>query len=79
MLALASKIPFLDVLDNFDIRNNGEVTYYRCKRCGFRVISESDALNHYHICLANPDWRKKYGSKEKAKESLDFWGGEDAE
>lgn len=58
----------LEVLENFDISNDGEVTWYRYKMCGFRVISEADALNYYHVCLKHPEWRREHGDEGKSRE-----------
>ena len=52
-------------LENFDIQNDGVITFYTCKRCGFRVISDKDALTHYEACLEHLEWEEEH--KQEAK------------
>lgn len=38
----------------FDRKEDGVIAFFTCKRCGFRVISEEDAVYHYVECLKHP-------------------------
>jgi len=37
------------VIDNFKFAKDSFVTFYTCKRCGFRVISIEDAIAHHKV------------------------------
>jgi len=42
---------------------DGTITFYTCKYCGFRVISESDFNAHSEACRQHPEWEEEYRIK----------------
>ena len=47
-----NEIDEIKLEDYFEIEKDGEITFYTCKACGFRVTSENDAYAHLQSCEA---------------------------
>jgi len=54
-----------ETFKHFDIQQEGCITYYTCKRCGFRVITENDAHAHLEACLRNSKWMEEYEERKR--------------
>ncbi|RLI82035.1 hypothetical protein DRP04_04855 [Archaeoglobales archaeon] len=59
-----------ETFKRFDIQLDGCITYYTCKRCGFRVTSEYDAYWHWKACLEHPEWMEEYRQREAERKAL---------
>jgi hypothetical protein len=59
-----------ETFEHFDIQQAGAITYYTCKHCRFRVISEYDAYWHWRVCLEHPEWQEEYKQRGAERKAL---------